>query len=54
MMMRESLFFWGKTHLDDPSRSPQVLQASGRLGAEQQALYSTTWRPMPATYEVTR
>ena len=27
--------------------SLQVLQASGRLGAEQQALYSTLWRPLP-------
>ena len=29
----------------------QVLQASGRLGAEQQALYSTLWRPLPELAE---
>ena len=30
----------------DESEHGQVLQASGRMGAEQQALYSTTLRPL--------
>lgn len=45
----ETLLFFDSVHLQEvrDEHLQKVLQASGRLGAEQQALYSTLWRPLP-------
>ncbi|CAE7332836.1 eryA [Symbiodinium pilosum] len=44
----ETVLFFDSVHLQEvrDEHLQKVLQASGRLGAEQQALYSTLWRPL--------
>eukprot|EP00434_Breviolum_minutum_P030487 symbB.v1.2.026959.t1/scaffold2733.1/size72009/2 len=44
----ESVLYFDSVHLQEvrDEHLQKVLQASGRLGAEQQALYSTIWRPL--------
>eukprot|EP00435_Cladocopium_sp_Y103_P074523 s357_g49.t1 len=52
----ESVLYFDSVHLQEvrDEHLQKVLQASGRLGAEQQALYATTWRPMSLATDVSK
>ncbi|CAE8623413.1 unnamed protein product [Polarella glacialis] len=49
----ETVLHFDSVHLQEvrDEHLQKVLQSSGRLGVEQQALYSTEWRPLPSPAE---